>query len=547
MFSANAKLVDITDGKISIGPAANAAATDGAVIGNIHLASGGAFIYGAAVDDFVNVKSDGVDVVAAGKTQATFAATTKVGVDENDSTFVQIDSDSVDIIEDVGGTDTTVASFGVSTTIGNTSGQHISIDANSIDIKTAANVTALSASSAGIVMSGSITATQGTIGGFKINNQELSASGLSISATDQRILVTGSNSVTDGNSVVIDGGDGVIQVSQSGEGVFDTGRTKAFTTTTFIEPQVFKPGSLRAIESSSFTVTAPTPTAENMNVTSNLAVGGTIETERLRVNSSDRSTPFTFLNEFNRFNAASNTDGAVRPTASFAAAQTTNYSGNAIDTNCHPAFVFSTDYFTELETDANSIGWVQNGSPPSGSNIFTIANKIRETGTNAPHFADGKFNMLGLETNLSGMHNTDHQNEYTFLQAKHSGSIRLQIQHDGDVVSKGNITAFGTTFLTVSDEREKKDIYTISESLDRILNLRPTKFTWKETDKQDVGFIAQEVEKIIPEVIETSRGFINTDDSKERKTIAYPKLVPYLVDTIQELTKRIEELEKKVK
>jgi len=33
----------------------------------------------------------------------------------------------------------------------------------------------------------------------------------------------------------------------------------------------------------------------------------------------------------------------------------------------------------------------------------------------------------------------------------------------------------------------------------------------------------------------------------ERKTISYPKLIPYLVDTIQELTKRIEELEKKVK
>ena len=50
--------------------------------------------------------------------------------------------------------------------------------------------------------------------------------------------------------------------------------------------------------------------------------------------------------------------------------------------------------------------------------------------------------------------------------------------------------------------------------------------------------INQEVEKVIPEVIETSRGFINTDNDKERKTIAYPKLVPYLVDTIQELTKR---------
>ena len=371
--------------------------------------------------------------------------------------------------------------------------------------------------------------------------------GIMINSAQATILATGSNSVSDANSVILDGAAGVIEVSQSGDGVFDTGRTKAFTTTTFIEPQVFKPGAGRGFASSSFTVTSPTPTAENMNVISNLAVGGTIETEKLKVNSSDRSTPFTFINEFGRFNAASNTDGAVRPTASFAASQVTNYSANTIDTNCHPAFVFSADYFTELETNNNSIGWVQNGSPVSGSNIFTISNKIRETGANAPHFADGKFNVLGLETNLSQMHNTDHQNEYTFLQAKHSGSIRLQIQHDGDVVSKGNITAFGTSFLTVSDEREKKDVYQISESLDRILNLRPTKFTWKETDKQDVGFIAQEVEKIIPEVIETSRGFINTDDSKERKTIAYPKLVPYLVDTIQELTKRIEELEKKVK
>ena len=36
-------------------------------------------------------------------------------------------------------------------------------------------------------------------------------------------------------------------------------------------------------------------------------------------------------------------------------------------------------------------------------------------------------------------------------------------------------------------------------------------------------------------------------ETQEVKTISYPKLVPYLVDTIQVLTKRIEELEKKVK
>ena len=63
------------------------------------------------------------------------------------------------------------------------------------------------------------------------------------------------------------------------------------------------------------------------------------------------TTPFTFINEFGRFNAASNTDGAVRPTASFAASQVTNYSANTLIQIVIQAFVFQADYFTELETD----------------------------------------------------------------------------------------------------------------------------------------------------------------------------------------------------
>ena len=115
-----------------------------------------------------------------------------------------------------------------------------------------------------------------------------------------------------------------------------------------------------------------------------------------------------------------------------------------------------------------------------------------------------------------------------------------------EVSLPGNIT-FGTTFMNVSDERLKENMYDVTGSLNRILELKPTHFTWKENKKQDVGFIPQEVEEIIPEVVETSQGFINTDGEeegiKDMKTISYPKLIPYLVDTIQELTKRIEKLE----
>ena len=128
----------------------------------------------------------------------------------------------------------------------------------------------------------------------------------------------------------------------------------------------------------------------------------------------------------------------------------------------------------------------------------------------------------------------------------------FQVQASGSVVANGNITAFGSTFMNVSDERLKRDVHTISESIDRVLELRPTEFVWKDNNKQDVGFIAQEVEELLPEVVETSKGFIDTDgeqenEIKDMKTISYPKLIPYLVDTIQVMDKRIKELEKKVK
>ena len=57
------------------------------------------------------------------------------------------------------------------------------------------------------------------------------------------------------------------------------------------------------------------------------------------------------------------------------------------------------------------------------------------------------------------------------------------------------------------------------------------------------------MEEIIPEVVEISQADLSIPTGEENntadmKTISYPKLVPYLVDTIQELTERIKYLEK---
>ena len=570
---------------------------------------------------------------------------------------------------------TTASFFGNTTTIGDTTAQHISIEPDSISIKTAANKTVLSASAAGITMSGSINAADGTIGGFTLTeNQIRSADGaitlnkdskaliisdsnfgntgiqlqhnsgtprahigksngeritfdgtnaiisssaflmgnntsfvsgsngnikisgssvdiqtpafvlgdlnasfvsgsngnLSLGATtfnlvatssDAGILmdsarsliqVTGSNSITDGNSVILDGGDGVIQVSQSGEGVFDSGRTEQFERFIIIEPPSFRRNlPVKENISSSLQQTDPVSTMGNAVVTESLKTKFFELDKYIHKAAGISNTPFYYqdvaggaaLNPNARLNNGGNPTSSVF----FGVSRNLTAGDSGLTGSLFgPEFVFNADYFTDSDIETRALyGFVS--SSDTGSNIFTIATRMsRSIADHDVNFGDAKFNILGLETDTSGLANA-RQNEYTFLQAKHSQSIRLQIQHDGDIVSKGNITAFGTSFLSVSDEREKEYIYQISESLNKVSKLRPTKFTWKETQKEDVGFIAQEVEKIIPEVVETTKGFINTDEDMNRKTISYPKLIPYLVDTIQELTKRIEELEKKVK
>jgi len=74
--------------------------------------------------------------------------------------------------------------------------------------------------------------------------------------------------------------------------------------------------------------------------------------------------------------------------------------------------------------------------------------------------------------------------------------------------------------------------------------LRVVKYSLKKDQEQEatkLGFIAQEVEQVFPNMVQTTE----TDEIKDLKSIKMSVLIPMLVKTIQELNKRIEELEKK--
>lgn len=96
-----------------------------------------------------------------------------------------------------------------------------------------------------------------------------------------------------------------------------------------------------------------------------------------------------------------------------------------------------------------------------------------------------------------------------------------------------DITAFSTYYT--SDRNLKHNITSLNNCYDIIHNLNPVGFKWIKNNEESVGFLAQEVEKIIPSIVKT--------DNNNYKVLAETKIIAYLVGAIQELDKELRDLE----
>ena len=103
----------------------------------------------------------------------------------------------------------------------------------------------------------------------------------------------------------------------------------------------------------------------------------------------------------------------------------------------------------------------------------------------------------------------------------------------------GNLRTNGIDEL--SDERWKKDVVKIEDALQKVLAMKGVYYNWrtedfpenKFSDKHQVGFIAQELEKILPEVVST--------DNKGYKSVMYGHVVALLVEAIKDLESQLVE------
>lgn len=106
---------------------------------------------------------------------------------------------------------------------------------------------------------------------------------------------------------------------------------------------------------------------------------------------------------------------------------------------------------------------------------------------------------------------------------------------DGNILRAPTVEADG--FITKSDVDFKENIKNVSNCLEKILALEAKSFNYKDdVDKTHVGFIAQDLKEVIPEVV--------TKDQNGNLYVSYNEIVPILTEAIKELHAMIVNLKK---
>lgn len=101
----------------------------------------------------------------------------------------------------------------------------------------------------------------------------------------------------------------------------------------------------------------------------------------------------------------------------------------------------------------------------------------------------------------------------------------------------GSIRA-SAAVLSNSDERLKENIYPIDNAVSRVGQIEGVYFDWKTGGDRQVGVIAQQVEKVLPEVV--------SKDNNSYLSVDYSKLVPLLIEAINEQNSNIKDLEDRI-
>jgi hypothetical protein len=215
---------------------------------------------------------------------------------------------------------------------------------------------------------------------------------------------------------------------------------------------------------------------------------------------------------------------------------TTDTQGHVTDANA----TYSTRNLTYSDVGAAASSHTHSYLPLSGGTLsgllgsktnnasFTTANDTTfSVRGNTSYGAVMSFHRAGAYAVNFGL-DTDNKMK---LGGWSAGSVKHTWDMSGNYTAAGNVTAY-------SDERLKSDIHTIPNALEKLTSLRGVNYI--KDGKESTGVIAQEVEKVLPQVVHTA------EDEMQTKSVAYGNMVGLLIEAVKELKAEVDQLKEQI-
>ena len=181
----------------------------------------------------------------------------------------------------------------------------------------------------------------------------------------------------------------------------------------------------------------------------------------------------------------------------------------------------------------------------NGANLLTITGNVQTSGlrfsniSGVPAATTGNINIRGDTTgNSPGGTGVYFNNNSSTVMGTPVAEFTFDETGNDELRVAGDIIAYETT----SDKRLKNNIKPLSNSLKKIIQIGGYEFDWNENQNtysgHDVGIIAQEIEEVLPEAVETrANGY---------KAVQYKKIIPLLIEGMKDQQKQIDELKELV-
>jgi hypothetical protein len=196
------------------------------------------------------------------------------------------------------------------------------------------------------------------------------------------------------------------------------------------------------------------------------------------------------------------------------------------------SILFSTGSTATERVRIDSIGSLLVGTTSLQSGIAGDAVGISLYGNGASSGAQGASIFVRNSTN-----------HVLYVNNKTSGGALVMFYNGGNSVGEITSNGTGTSYTSVSDYRLKENVQPMQDALAKIAQLNPVTYTWKVDGSDGQGFIAHELQAVVPDCVTGEKDAVDEDGNPKYQGVDTSFLVATLVKAVQELTAKVASLE----